>query len=357
MTRPAISIGLALVFVLCGSTSAERMLIRPVASSTAGRPSKAVGQSQTARLRPLQVSFDRQTRLVKMTVAVEDPRGDFIRTLRPENFAVFEDGRLQERISVEIEHAPVSLAVLVEGGGRYREIANVVNIEVPSIANVLRETVIPGDRIAVFSYANAVSTLVDFDDSGDPLDVLFSQFRVPGFSESNLLDSLSDVLGRMRTVHGRKALLLISSGIDSFSHASVDDAIAAARRSDTPVYTIGLAGIVRETAVNGPGPLSKLDWRRASTQLETLARMTGGRSYPRDAYLNAEAIFDDLMEYLRVRYVITYSASSPGAQTSIRSVRVTLLSSGSAHKSLRMTDAAGRPLATRVSVEASYSPR
>jgi Ca-activated chloride channel homolog len=166
---------------------------------------------------------------------------------------------------------------------------------------------------------------------------------------------LVDTLNRTRHVPGRRALLLISTGLDTFSHATFDDVIATAERADTPVYSIGLAGRVLRTIVDLPSPLLKIDWSRANNQLKTLAKVSNGRTYLRDTLFDITAIYDDLMEHLRLRYVIRYFASATHGISTMRRVRVSLIDPRT-RGPLRVTDAAGKAVTTQVSADASYTP-
>jgi VWFA-related protein len=174
------------------------------------------------------------------------------------------------------------------------------------------------------------------------------------FSEANFYDALVDLLGRTRGVTGRRALLLISTGLDTFSRATFNDVLAMAEKSETPIYGIGLAGFVRRAVTGEVGPLSKLDWGRANEQLRSLANVTGGRMYLRDTNLDVQALYDDFMEHLRVRYVITYAAPAGGMAGSKHTVRVALVD-GSGSGPLRIVDAAGKAITARLSTEASYT--
>jgi hypothetical protein len=102
-------------------------------------------------------------------------------------------------------------------------------------------------------------------------------------------------------------------------------------------------------------PLSKIDWSRANDQLKKLSQVSGGRAYLRETDLEVPAIYDDLMEHLRVRYVITYVSSNPASSGSARSVRVELVNS-STGAPLRIVDAAGKAITARVSVQGQYAP-
>ena len=303
----------------------------------------------------MRIAFDPRTQLVTVMLSVEDPEGYFIPNLRRENFAVYEDGVSQKNATVDIDHAALSMAVLLEGGGRYQEINQMLRTEIPLVAHPLLDALNPDDKVAVFSYANAVTLLADVDQRRDRLDALFSRPQTSGFSEANLYDALIETLNRTQWMPGRRALLLISTGLDSFSHATFDDVVSTAERADTPVYCISLAGRVQRTFVDPASPLSKIDWSRANTQLKTLASVSNGRTYLRDAVLDIPAIYDDLMEHLRVRYVITYTSSGGHSGGSMRRVRVALVDPRTGGP-LRVTDAAGKAIAARVSADASYTP-
>ena len=371
MTSRTLSIGLALFSVAASGQSAGRArTLQQVA--VPHRQAKSIFQSEPGKPHALQIAFDPQTRRVTVTLSVEDPDGYFIPNLRPENFAVYEDGVLQKDATVDIDHAAVSLSVLLEGGGRYQEINQILRTEIPSLGHALVNALIPDDKVAVFSYANAVEQLqpgapaasgtaglhpglANVDQQRDRLDALFSQVQISGFSEANLYDALIETLNRTHSMPGRRALLLMSTGLDSFSHATFDEVVSNAGGADTPVYCIGLAGLVQQTIVGSTGPLSKIDWSRANNQLKTLARVSNGRTYLRDTALEIPAIYDDMMEHLRVRYVIKYTSSDAHSGTSMRRVRVALVDPRTKGP-LRITDAAGKAITARVSADASYTP-
>src|SRR6202047_4767540 len=354
MTSRTLSMGLAFFCIVFSGQSVGRGLTLQQVTIP-GRPAKSIFQSEPGKLQALRIAFDPRTQLVTGMLSVEDPEGYFIPNLRRDNFAVYEDGVSQKNATVDIDHAALSMTVLLEGGGRYQEINQMLRTEIPSVAHPLLDALIPDDKVAVFSYANAVTLLADVDQRRDRLDALFSGPQTSSFSEANLYDALIETLNRTQWRSGRRALLLISTGLDSFSHATFDDVISTAERADTPVYCISLAGLVQRTFVDPASPLSKIDWSRANTQLKTLARVSNGRTYLRDAVLDIPAIYDDLMEHLRWGYVITYTSSGGHRGGSMRRVRVALVAPRTGGP-LRVTDAAGKAITARVSADASYTP-
>jgi VWFA-related protein len=293
-----------------------------------------------------------QVRTIKLSV--DDPSGSFVPNLRPENFAVYENGVRQRGVTVEVEHAPVTLAVLLEGGGRYLQINRILTTEIPYVAHPLVELLKDDDTVGVFSYAEGVRTLFDFDHPNGRLGALFDSLPEPVYSEANLYDALIEGLRRMAPVPGRKAILLISTGLDTFSHASFDAVRTEAERSRTPIYVIGLSDVVIST-LGAQGPLGKIDWKRVNQQLETLSKVSGGRAYLRTATLDVRAIYDDIMEHLRVRYVLRYVPSGPDTAQSARAIRVVLINPRTGAP-LRVAGRTGTTITPTVIVQASDAP-
>jgi VWFA-related protein len=247
------------------------------------------------------------------------------------------------------------VAVLLERGGRYQQLNAFLHEQVPFVIRPLLAVLGRNDKLALFSYANAVETLVDFDQPPASLDPVVDRLTTPGFSEANLYDALIAVLNRMRDIRGRKAVLLISTGLDTFSHATFDDVVHAADRASTPVYCIGLADMAR-SLLGSSEPFSKIDWKRADDQIERLAKVSGGRAYLRDSTIDAAAIYDDIMEHLRVRYVITYVSSNRANAGGARTVRVALVDPTTGAPPLRIVDATGKVITAKVIAQASYTP-
>jgi VWFA-related protein len=156
---------------------------------------------------------------------------------------------------------------------------------------------------------------------------------------------------------GRKAILLISSGIDTFSKATLEGTLKALREADTPVYAIGVGRILRDAAAlyGDAGPLSRIDWKKAELDLQEIAKASGGRFYAMPSTLDLTATYDDIMENLRVRYVITYKPSSAADLDSPRRVRIALVNPKTGEP-LQILDANGKTIRANVIVEDTYTP-
>ena len=304
-----------------------------------------------------EIEFTPASRIVTMKLMVDDPNGYFRPNIRRENFAVYEDGVRQKNVTVEVDHAPVSVALLVEFGGRYHELTKILGEDVATAGRQLLDVLEHDDKIAVFKYDANMETLVDFNQSHDVLDSVFNRLTTPGFSEANFYDALLGTLDRMKNVPGRKAIIVISSGIDTFSKTTYHEVLQAARGSSTPIYSIGLGRLMQQEAFiyGDKAPFARIDWSGAERQLAELAKVSGGRAYILDSKVEIPAIYDDIMENLRLRYVISYVSSKPAAPGLPCKLRVELIDSKTG-KPLTVLDSNGKPIAARVFVQETSSP-
>jgi VWFA-related protein len=302
-----------------------------------------------------ELHYDPAMGTVTMKVLVQDPNGYFIPGIRRENFAVYENGVRQNNVSVTIEHAPVKVGLLLEHGGRQPALNRDLNDEVSRAAQQFVDSLGQHDAAAVWTYADSVSRLADFTNDRQALDQVVFDLKPPDVSETNLYDALLFAINRMHSVSGRKAILLISTAVDTFSKATFEDALKAARQSDTPVYVVSLSKVIQRAAQLHEMTTLRVDWSGAEKRLQEIAMASGGRLYSPDITVDLAPIYGDILENLKVRYVITYQSSNRGNPGTPRTVRVELVDTGTGNP-LRIVDAKGSTVRAKVIAEASYTP-
>ena len=304
-----------------------------------------------------EISFDPQSDVVTLKMLVQDPSGYFIPNIRRENFTVYEDGIRQQNATVEIEHAPVSVGILVEYGGRYRALSTALGDEVARAAHSFEDEIGKEDKIAIWKYGDSIETVSDFSRPHDTLQSALDTLATPPLSELNFYDALVAALGRMRPISGRNALVLISSGLDTFSKATYEDALRAASDSDVPVYVVNVGPSLQQaiSIFGNSGPYARLDWKGAESKLQAIARASGGRMYSPRSTMDLASIYDDIIENLRVRYVITYKSAATKNPTLARNVRVELVDPKTGGP-LEIVDATGKPVNSKIFVEDTYVP-
>ena len=323
---------------------------------TPNRPASPLFKGSQGKQRT-EIHFDPATRTVTIELLVQDPNGFFIPNLRRQNFAVYENGIQQQNTTIEVEHAPASLGLLIEFGGQAPGMNRDLGEEVSNATQLLLDEIGHDDSLAIWKYSDVVQKLSEFSNDKEAFKTLFLRLGTPELSETNLYDAIIFTLEQMRHVTGRKAILLISSGVDTFSKASYQDALKAIQESDTPIYALGRGRMLSEAAELRPhtGALAQIDWTKAEKTLEEICRMSGGRTYIPQDTLDFSSVYDDMLEHLKVRYVISYSSPSNVDLNSPRTVRVELIDPTTGGP-LNIIDSSGKPIHAKVVVQDSYTP-
>src|SRR4029077_17485538 len=139
----------------------------------------------------------------------------------------------------------------------------------------------PEDYLAVVAYDLRSEILSDFStDRRDEQEAL-SRLNFPAFSEANLFDALTDTAQRMQDIEGRKAIVLLSSGVDTFSKLNFGETRKLIQNAGVPIYAIGLMQAYRDIMYSY-GALSdsaNMSFLQADNQLRTFTKESGGVAY------------------------------------------------------------------------------
>ena len=155
---------------------------------------------------------------VQVPVLVTTKDGGFVPGLKKENFKVYEDGTPQTITDFKVSEAPITAVLLVEfASTNYWFMYDALNASY-AFANSLK----PDDYVAVIAYDMKSTIITDFTKDKREVYGALNQLRIPGFSETNLFDALYDTLDRISRIEGRKYVILISTGIDTFSKINLD---------------------------------------------------------------------------------------------------------------------------------------
>lgn len=308
-----------------------------------------------ANAQGVEVEFDSTRGQVTVRVSPRNLDGVTIPFPLRERLTVLENGVRQPGVSVVVEHSPITLGVLIEHGGRSHQLNDWVSTDASMLLRPLLDALDSQDRLGVFAYGDEVRTVVDFETSHDQWSLALGRLPEPRFSEANFYDATVTVLDRLATILGRKALLILSTGIDTFSRATFDDVLRKARQSKMPVYVVNLGELARRRLSAEPlGLLSRVDWAACDQQLERLAEASGGRKYSRAGTPDVDGIYDEIIEDLKVRYVLTYAPTltSPSVR---RTVQVAVADVPS-REAKSAADTSRRHNEPRVIAEAAYTP-
>ena len=326
------------------------------ADTSKSRPSAGANEVRGNNARPqAEVALDSVQGQVTVRVSPRHLNGVKLPFPLRERLTVLENGVRQPVASVNVEHSPITVAVLIENGGRSHQLNESVTSDATMLIRPLLDVLGDRDRLGIFAYDDAVRTIVDFDTPRDQWSIGLGRLPKPRFSEANFYDATLAVLDRVAGVSGRKALVILSTGIDTFSRTPFAQVLARAKQDEVPVYVFNLGELARRRLSSAAwGLLSRVDWSACERQLERLAEASGGRAYLNAGSADVDGIYDEIIEDLKVRYVLTYA---PRVTTSSlqRMVQVVVLDSiaGEATTAART---AGRRNETRVIAEATYTP-
>ena len=152
------------------------------------------------------------------------------------------------------------------------------------------------------------------------------------------------------------AIVLIASGIDTFSKLTYDKARKALQDAGVPIYTIGLMQSAREMAdaAGYLGPIERMDFLQADNQLRTFASETGGMSYFPRFYGEFPGIFQSIAQTLRSNYVLTYNPSNQARDGKARRIKVELVNPET-NEAVRLNDDKGKPIKYKVVAKTGYT--
>jgi Ca-activated chloride channel family protein len=290
-------------------------------------------------------------------VSVLDNKGRFIPKIPQGNFRVLEDTVPQQITSFNTgNEAPMTVALLIEFSNLFQQYWSEGWYQTLTAAYGFVETLKPDDYVAVVAYDLKSEILSDFStDRRKTMDAL-SRLRIAGFSESNLFDALVDTEQRMSGIEGRKAIILLASGRDTFSKLTFDKARKAIQEAGVPIYSIGLLQALREyaDAAGAMGPLSRLDFLQADNEMNTFARETGGQAFFPRFYGEFPTIYRAISEALRNQYSIAYQPSNQARDGKFRKIKVELVNPANGEP-LRVTDEKGKAIKYQVIAKAGYT--
>jgi len=267
--------------------------------------------------------------LVNLDVLVTTKDGVTIPNLKKENFKIMEDGVEQKIATFNQAEAPITAVLLVE----FASIAYDFTYQALEASYTFATTLKKDDWVSVISYDMKPHIIVDFTQDKNEVMAAINSLRMPGFSETNLFDALFDTLDRIDRIEGKKYVILVSTGVDTFSKLNLDKALKKVRATkDVTIYAISVGWMLREYCEthgcygeHGVGiPVGRMDYLQADNEMKTFASLTGGRAYFPRFDGEVPQIFRDIASDIRNEYAITYHPTNTKLDGTYRKLKVQL---------------------------------
>lgn len=248
----------------------------------------------------------------------------FVPNLKKDNFEVFENGVPQKITHFEQIQAPITAVLLLEfAQTNYQFIYDMKNA-----AYTFAEDMRPHDEVAVVTYDMQTHILTDFTQDKQRVDDALNSLVMPTWQETDEFDALYKTLDRLSRVKGRKYIILVSSGIDSFSHLTLDQMLSKIRQTpDVTIFSVSTGHYARimSGGFGGMGGIRQMDYLQGDNELRTFARMTGGEYFAPRFETAMPDIFNAINAQIRNQYELSYTPTDQKRDGTYRHIQVRLV--------------------------------
>jgi VWFA-related protein len=287
-------------------------------------PSQKTAAPQQQKPQEAGVTVSVEVPVVTLDVVAATQNGDIIPGLKKENFRVLEDGQPQTITSFGPTDAPITMVVLMEFSARFY---GYFGYQAKYWAGALFPNLNQKDWVALVTFDMRPRTEVDFTQNKQEVESAIYHLYYPGFSESNLFDALLDTNERLKDVKGKKSILVLASGVDTFSKHTLDQTMKQLRGTDTTIFVVGLDKPLSNYLElhRALGTINRMDFLQAENQLKTFAQMTGGFAWFPQFDGEIPGIMREVAAFLRHQYSISYTPSNQNQDGKFRKIKVELV--------------------------------
>jgi len=244
--------------------------------------------------------------LTELHVSVTDEKDRPVGSLKMENFHVFEDQTQQKLTVFKHEDIPVSLGLVIDNSRSMEPRKQ--RLDAAALSAVRKSN--REDETFIVHFDDTARLNSDFTNSIPRLEETLAS--VKPFGQTAIYDALILALDHMqRGKHPKKAILLMTDGVDNSSKHTLAEAIDATKRARVAVYTVGL--------------LSVSGGQKAEDSLVQIAEASGGRAFFPQTVEEASADMERVARDLREQYTLGYIPSNPVRGGQWRSVRVDIV--------------------------------
>lgn len=298
----------------------------PVAFIIVGAAICAVAQNPRPSPTPLPQDTQGTVRIpvrrVRLPITVTDKKGNFVPGLTKEDFIVLEDKVPQtiETFSDDLaQTTPLYVAVLMDTSP---STAGKLKFQQESAMNFIQTVIKPRkDRVLFATFDDEINLRQDFTDKLDLLDKAVYSVKQMG-KQTALFDAVWQFCDeKMRSVPGRRVLLIVTDGEDTYSRANLRDAIDIAQRTETTVFAISTKAGFLATV---PGVEAGQVADKKDRDLQTLTEETGGMAFFTGDMLSLERSFTRISKELRAQYLVTYDPTNKSYDGTFRKIDVKL---------------------------------
>lgn len=263
--------------------------------------------------------------IVNILFSVRDKKGALIGDLQKEDFAIYEDGKQQTiKYFTRESDLPLTIGLLVDVS---RSQENLIQVEKHAAEQFFSRVLRPKDMAFLISFGSEAELLQDSTNSVRLLRAGLDQLRVSasfGGFHPGPVPTASQQRGtimydaiylaaseKLQREVGRKAIVVITDGVDVGSRYKLSDAVAAAHRADSIIYSILYFD-----------PAYRYFGGGGDSELKKMSEETGGRMFKVDRKNTLHQIFDQIQEEMRSQYALGYTPSNSSKDGQFRKIEI-----------------------------------
>lgn len=330
--------------VLACSLAAEPVVAREFAE----QDGVATTSVQAEQKQP-EYSMSVEAPLVIVDVLVTDEDGNVLTGLKKANFRVLDDGKPQTVTDFATTDAPITIVILMEySGTAYDYFAYKAAFWGTEFLDHLEQQ----GWVALVTYDIKPTVRVDFTRSKPAVEQALRSLAYPGFHEANMFDAIADTLDRLEEVKGKKSILLITTGIDTFSRTTLDEVHERLKKSNVTVFCVGIAESEYMMA-EMRGGTSSIGYLQMKNQLQSFADLTGGFAWFPRFEGELPAMFRSVGGTLSNQYAISFVPTRESRDGKYHKLKVEII--GPDGLPLKVTDKKGKPRKVMVYAREGYT--
>jgi VWFA-related protein len=266
-----------------------------------------------------------EVNMVTVPITVRKQVGGFIKGLPQSAFHIYEDGKPQEIVDFIQEGLPVRIALVLDNSGSVRAEWGTIKFSTSRFIENLK----PDDRFAIVSFNTEIRLKMDWTRKTDRLDAVLSSIYCK--DNTKLWDAIyvvsTDVF---KNVKEKKAMIIMSDGLDNDSAVSYKDAVQAAVRSEAAVYVVSKTEAVKTLMETEYQNVPQKMFADADLALRGLAYETGGRVLYPNSFGQLDNVYAQVDEELRNQYTVGYLSTNAVKDGSYRHIDVRVEAQGAA---------------------------
>ena len=276
----------------------DAVTIRVQASDAVGRVAE-----DCVTLPALDITDETSVASVLLDVAVLNEAGRYVTGLNQEHFSLHEDGVSQAIDLVEPSRVPTVVTLLVDTSHSMSSRFDFVRRATRRLSTLLRRD----DQLAVVPFSRELGPITGPTRDLEALTSAIEDLHTRGGTA--IADALGALAERLTGAPGRQIVVLITDGYDEHSRRTMDDAVAAVRRVNGTLYSIGIGGVAGMSF-------------HGRDVLKRVAEQTGGKAFfpSRDSEIPMvqEHLYDDVVH----RYLLTYTPKNQERDGKWRTIRL-----------------------------------